>query len=641
MTRGRQRAIGLAASLCLGLRLLAQPVTDTDVAALFAEGREAMRAGRHAAAEASYRAALERAPGLSEARANLGLVLFLQGEYESSVAEFRRVAAEKPDIPSARLFLGLGHLKLGSPGKAIPHLERSLEQAPGSLEARRALAACYLAQADFAGAIREYQAAFARHPDKVDAWFLLGRDYTTLMSELAGRLVVGQPDSPWASRLGADMLGLSQAWDAAATYYDAALASDPRQHGLHASAGVARLRLGDVEAAERHFRSELGVVPGSQEARLGLADTALARGQVESALARVAEIWASDPKRLGRVTDFPRGRMPPGTAAELAGRLPPAEGGPASFLRAALLAVSGDLGRAEQQRSLLLAAIDSAPTPEGGPAGADELCKAGLYEQCSRILESRRSLTRGELLLLGRAYLESGREQRAAIAFTHAMRGVSEPMPEALYWTVRTLQSMADQCFLQVEALDPGSWRVHQMRAEAHRQRQSDEDAAEEYRRAIELKPDEPELHRSLALLHLLNNAYDEAGESIERALALDAANPRTLYVAGRLHVARQQHGESIRFLEMAVKLDPNLVEARPSLGRAYLRAGRFEEAAAQLEQGLALDYHGDIHYSLFQAHRRLGNLDAAKAALDRSMAMRKSAFARDRGKFDRWIKSE
>ena len=131
-------------------------------------------------------------------------------------------------------------------------------------------------------------------------------------------------------------------------------------------------------------------------------------GQVESALARVAEIWASDPKRLGRVTDFPRGRMPPGTAAELAGRLPPAEGGPASFLRAALLAVSGDLGRAEQQRSLLLAAIDSAPTPEGGPAGADELCKAGLYEQCSRILESRRSLTRGELLLLGRAYLESG-----------------------------------------------------------------------------------------------------------------------------------------------------------------------------------------------------------------------------------------
>ena len=65
MTRGRQRAIGLAASLCLGLRLLAQPVTDTDVAALFAEGREAMRAGRHAAAEASYRAALERAPGLS------------------------------------------------------------------------------------------------------------------------------------------------------------------------------------------------------------------------------------------------------------------------------------------------------------------------------------------------------------------------------------------------------------------------------------------------------------------------------------------------------------------------------------------------------------------------------------------------
>ena len=155
------------------------------------------------------------------------------------------------------------------------------------------------------------------------------------------------------------------------------------------------------------------------------------------------------------------------------------------------------------------------------------------------------------------------------------------------------------------------------------------------------LKPDLPELHRSLGLIHLLNNAYDEAQQSLDKALELDAANPRTLYVMGRLRVARQQHGESIPYLERALRLDPNLVEARPSLGRAYLRTGRFREAAIQLEKGLVLDYYGDIHYSLFQAHRRLGNLKEAKAALDRSVEMRKSSFARDRGKFDRWIRSE
>ena len=82
-------------------------------------------------------------------------------------------------------------------------------------------------------------------------------------------------------------------------------------------------------------------------------------------------------------------------------------------------------------------------------------------------------------------------------------------------------------------------------------------------------------------------------------------------------------------------------MQARPSLGRAYLRVGRAEEAVAELTKGLALDYYGDIHYSLFQAYRRLGKLDEAKMALDRSTAMRKRSFVRDRGKLDRWIKGE
>ena len=290
---------------------------------------------------------------------------------------------------------------------------------------------------------------------------------------------------------------------------------------------------------------------------------------------------------------------------------------------------------------MLAGEIERAPAHDPGSRAPEELCREHLFGPCARALESRPSLSRAELILLGRAYLALGQDERATIAFTHSMGGSPGESPEAVYWTVRTLQSLADQCFQKVEEVDPGSWRVHQLRAEAHRQRQADDEAIEEYRRAIELKPDEPELHRSLGLIYLLNNSYGEAQQYLERALELDHANPRTLYVMGRLYVARQQHEASIRFLEGALRLDPNLVEARPSLGRAYLRAGRLEEAAVQLEKGLVLDYYGDIHYSLFQAHRGLGNIEQAKQALDRSVEMRKSSFARDRGKFDRWIKSE
>lgn len=641
--KSRRFAVSLLAWLWLAHATSAQ-VDDSSreaVMARFAAGGTAMQSGQFAAAEIEYRAALELVPELAEARANLGLVLFLQGKFADAVSELERVASEKPELAAAHLFLGLGHLKLGAPAKAIPSLERSLDASPANLEARRALATCHLAEGNYAGAVREFQAAFSYDPDKAGAWFRLGRDYMNLMSELAGSLVIGQPDSVWASRLGADMLGLSQAWEAAAGYYEAALSKGPGLAGLHGSAGGAYLRIGDWRSAKRHFEAELRLFPRSEQALLGLADLHLATGDASSALDRVAAIWASNPQFLAGVSDFPARPIPPASALELIGKLPRADGGPSRFLQAKLFDRAGEAARARLQHSLLAAEIERAPPREAGSRVPTELCREHLYAPCARALELRPSLTRAELILLGRAYLALGEEERAAIAFTHATSGPKGESPEAVYWTVRTLQSLADRCFRKVEEVAPGSWRVHQLRAEAYRQRQADDKAVDEYRRAIELQPDEPELHRSLGLIHLLNNSYDEAQQSLERAIELDGASPRTLYVMGRLCVARQQHEESIRFLEGALRLDPNLVEARPSLGRAYLRTGRFEEAAVQLEKGLVLDYYGDIHYSLFQAHRRLGNLDRAKAALDRSVEMRKSSFARDRGKFDRWIKSE
>ena len=635
----------LAASLLMApaaAQVANPPRSDHDaVASRFRAGQEAMRARRFPEAEAEYREVLALVPGLSEARANLGLVLFLQGEYAGSVAELERVIRERPDLSTAHLFLGLGHLKLGAPGKAIPPLEFSLEASPGNLEARRALAACHLAKADYASAVREFQAAFAHSRDKPEAWFLLGRDYMSLMRELAGSLVVGEPDSVWAVRLGADMLGLSQAWDAAARYYETAVGKRPDLPGLHQSLGRARLMLGDLDAAEEQFRAELRADPHAERAWLGLAEVNLARGDGAAALENVDEVWKTFPHWLAHAPGFPARPIAGESALELIAGLSRADGGPSRFLQAVLFAQSGDEGRARLQRSLFEKELEGVPVRAPGAQRADELCRAHAYAACATEMESRPSLPRGDLLLLGRAYLALGREERAVIAFTHAMRGADNPPPEAVYWTVRTLQSLADEAFRRVEELAPGSWRAHQLRAEAHRQRQADDEALAEYGRAIALKPDAAELHRSVGLIHLLNSDYDAAQRSLERALALDGANPRTLYLAGRLYVARQQHAESIRFLEAALRLDPNLVEARPTLGRAYLRVGRYREAATELQRGLDLDYYGDIHYSLFQAYRQLGRLDAAKQALDRSVAMRKSSFARDRSKFDRWIKSE
>lgn len=630
-----------AASLLLPAVLWAQPALEqSDVRTRFQAGQTALQAGRFAQAETEFRAALDSDPGLSEARVNLGLALFLQGKYRLSVDELEQAAHALPDLPAAHLFLGLGHLKLGASDQAIAALSRSLELEPANVEAHRALAACHLAKGDYASAVQEFQAAFSHSPDRTEAWYLLGRDYMGLMSDLAGRLVVEQPDSVWAARLGADMLALSEAWEAAGNYYAAAVAKRSDLPGLHSALGSVRLRLGQLGEAAASFEDELRTDPRSEQALLGLAEISLARGDAASALERVAAVWDSFPQWLGSQPAFESGAITPESAAKLLQLLGPSEAGPAAFLVWALSASAGDTATAAA-RARFERAVQAVPTRSAEASDAASLCADHLYSACAQALVSRSSMTRAELLLLGRAYLALGQHERAVIAFTHAMRGADEAPPEAVYWTVGTLRALADLCFEQVEKLAPQSWRVHQLRAEAHRQRQADDQAIAEYLRAIELKPDAAELHRSLGLIYLLNNAYAEAEQALEKALDLDAANPRSLYVTGRLFVARQQHAESIPYLETALQLDPNLVEARPSLGRAYLRVGRAEEAATQLEQALILDYYGDIHYSLFQAYRRLGDMERARQALAKSAEMRKRSFARDRTKFERWIKSE
>ncbi len=636
-----------ALAVCAGLALWVQLATGQsaasadDLRAIFQEGQSALAAGRLADAERAFRDTLVRDPGLAEARANLGLALFLQGDYSATVRELRQVVARRPELQAAQLFLGLSHLKLGAVAEAIPALERSLELDPKNLEAHRALAACHLAEGDYAAAVRQFQAAFEAGPDPVAGWHRLGQDYMRLMSDLAGRLVVRSPDSAWSALLGADMLGFSRAWEAAAGYYEDAIAKRPGLSGPRAALGASLLRLGRPEEAGRHFLAELELDGRAEQAHAGLAEVALAGGDAGAALRHLGAVWDSFPAWLRTEAAFPLGPLPPGAAETGVGALRGRQGGPAEFLRWRLHLAMGSQDAAELARGRFEALVASASPRRIADIAPAALCAGRLYSECARALAGQPSLSRADLLLLGRAFLALGTPERALVAFTHALRGASGELPEALYWTVRALQSLADTCFRQVESLAPESWRAHQLRAEVHRQRQDDERAVAEYRRAIEINPGVAELHRSLGLLHLLNNAHDQAEVALRRALDLDASDPRTLYFAGRLLVARQQHAEAVPYFESALRLDPNLVEARPSLGRAYLRAERFEEAAAQLERALVLDFYGDIHYSLFQAHRRLGNMDRARQALERSTQMRKRSFSRDRDRLDRWINAE
>jgi Flp pilus assembly protein TadD len=157
----------------------------------------------------------------------------------------------------------------------------------------------------------------------------------------------------------------------------------------------------------------------------------------------------------------------------------------------------------------------------------------------------------------------------AAAAYEEAIRRV--PAPAASHWTLFYARGIALE--------RSGNWP----RAEA------------DFRRALELSPEQP------YVLNYLGYTWVERGENLaearrmlERAVAL---RPQDGNIADSLGWALYKLGDipgAIRWLERAVELEPRNSVINDHLGDAYWAAGRQREAQFQWRRALALGPEGD-----------------------------------------------
>jgi tetratricopeptide (TPR) repeat protein len=121
---------------------------------------------------------------------------------------------------------------------------------------------------------------------------------------------------------------------------------------------------------------------------------------------------------------------------------------------------------------------------------------------------------------------------------------------------------------------------------------------------------------------------YEEALADLRKALELRPGSPSIcnhlawLYATGpeKIRDARA----AVALAERAVELQPGEWSYRDTLGLAYYRAGRIEDAMAALEKSLAGNSPADQTldlYFLAMCHCRLGDANKAKEYVDRAMA--------------------
>jgi tetratricopeptide (TPR) repeat protein len=109
--------------------------------------------------------------------------------------------------------------------------------------------------------------------------------------------------------------------------------------------------------------------------------------------------------------------------------------------------------------------------------------------------------------------------------------------------------------------------------------------------RAIGMAPDDALLHELLATTHWLGTMnYEQAAQEFRRAIQLAPHNTRILFGAAFLHGTPEEVvtlDEAILWLEMAVVEDPAEPQLHIGLARKYEEAGRSQDAQRQWAKAL------------------------------------------------------
>jgi tetratricopeptide (TPR) repeat protein len=241
------------------------------------------------------------------------------------------------------------------------------------------------------------------------------------------------------------------------------------------------------------------------------------------------------------------------------------------------LLLASDALSDEGQHAAALAQLDQVPAddPLAGIAG---LRRAVLLDRLDRPDQAIAEFNRIAAAFpnaaqpparLGDMLRGRSRWAEAAAAYEEAIRRV--PAPAASHWTLFYARGIALE--------RSGNWP----RAEA------------DFRRALELSPEQP------YVLNYLGYTWVERGENLaearrmlERAVAL---RPQDGNIADSLGWALYKLGDipgAIRWLERAVELEPRNSVINDHLGDAYWAAGRQREAQFQWRRALALGPEGD-----------------------------------------------
>lgn len=274
------------------------------LATRFRQAQALMAANQPAAAAREYAAILALEPGNVEARGNLGVLLYFQGEYAKAASELRQALKLRPNLWKIQALLGLAEKRTGRLAQARSDLEKAfaqLQEEKLRVETGMELIEIYYAAGDLEKAGAVATTLRRLKPADPDILYTAQRIYAGLADESMLALSMAAPKSARMHQAMAHELARQGDDQGAIAHYREALKLDPDVPGGHfelaemlngASAGAGQ------DEAEREYKAALTANPFDAKSECRLGEIAAKRNEAQAAYAHYARALELQPNDL-------------------------------------------------------------------------------------------------------------------------------------------------------------------------------------------------------------------------------------------------------------------------------------------------------------------------------------------------------
>ena len=221
-------------------------------------------------------------------------------------------------------------------------------------------------------------------------------------------------------------------------------------------------------------------------------------------------------------------------------------------------------------------------------------------------------------LFLGLALAKTGESESAATVLQTLLKKNPKHL-EALYHLGKIYMALAQETLQRLDTEGPDSYLTHLIAGEAQEQMEHYDDAAAQYKQALERQPPGfAGLHYKVGNIYWLQGKWAEAKKEFDLELKTNPKNCMALWKTGNVMLqTKEDPAKASEFVDRALEICPNVPQVILDQARLAGEMGRDERALELFKRVAQLSpEESSVHYQLARLYRKLGRVEESNAEL-------------------------